>query len=138
MHYRRLLLAMPAGLLTVADMAITLWGQPAAYWSDYARFNEANPASGWLLSHGPWVYLCGKIVYLAVLAGAVVLLPRIFALLGAASFTLGHAFGIMTWLLYEFQASFAWLYLFFPAVTAVILWQAWYYFFQIAPAEESL
>lgn len=133
LRWRKVWLALPAVTISIADFAVTLFGQPAGYWTDAAQHNEANPLSAFMLSQGPGAYLLSKVVYLLIVTAAVWLLPRLLSLLAATSFVLGHAFGALTWLLYDSGLNFYWLYLYFPGIAGLLVWQAWYYFRRLEP-----
>jgi hypothetical protein len=102
---RRLLLALPGIVLAQLDAAITLYGQSASYWlGDYTAPNEASPTSHWLLTIHPAAFEMGIVLWLAIFVGAMLLVGELVALVIAIAVALGHAFGITTWLMYEFHA----------------------------------
>jgi hypothetical protein len=96
---RRLWLLLPALCLYSADVALTVIGQPAAYWGgDYSQAVEHNPLAHPLLSWHPALFV-GVALGWAVAFGTVVMLWRNrlsdwFAILLA----LGHAVGGSSWL----------------------------------------
>jgi hypothetical protein len=95
---RRWWLALPPLLLCCLDGALTLAGQPGPYWQgDFTAARELNPFFDLLLRWHPWAFLGGLAVWLAAIAGAIVWLPRRFAVVVAFGFTLGHACGAASW-----------------------------------------
>lgn len=96
---RRLWLLLPALCLYSVDIALTLAGQPVAYWNgDYTQASEHNPIAYPLLTLHPALF-AGAAVAWAVIFGTIVLLwrSRLSDWL-AILLTLGHAVGGSTWL----------------------------------------
>lgn len=111
---RRLLLAAPAIVLACMDAAITLAGQSPRYWEgDYGSANEASPTFFWLLTIHPGAFVLGIAAWLTVYASAIVLVTEVLALIFSIAVALGHAFGISTWMLFQFEA--------YQAVNALML-----------------
>jgi hypothetical protein len=103
-HAGRLWLCVPAAVLSAADGLITLWGQPAAYWSNgFATVCEGNPLAAWILTIHPLAFALSGLPYLALVAGLVLALPRPKAFAVAALVPLSHAFAVALWCLHLFQ-----------------------------------
>jgi hypothetical protein len=135
--YKKITIGIPAALISGADATITLIGQSSAYWTDHSKFNEGNPLAAYFLNHGPSFFIIYTLGWMLLILAATLVLPRFLSLLCASSFVVGHGFGFLTWLLFSHQINFNWIYLYFPAMTAVVLWQARFYYRQIAPPKGS-
>jgi uncharacterized membrane protein len=91
------LCVMPAGLF-LFDVALTLIGQPSAYWAgDYALAHEASPPGRWLLAHHPAAFIGAAIVWTTLLSLAIAYLPKTLSKIVALSFVIGHAWGASSW-----------------------------------------
>ncbi len=92
------LIALPAAVC-LADLAVTLRGQPAGYWQgDYAQVVEYNLV-GWLaLRVGPWAFALGGLLWVAGFAAFIRHAPRRSALLACLGLIVGHAVGTCSWL----------------------------------------
>jgi len=98
MRIQRLWWCAPAVVLCGADGLLTLWGQPAEYWSGgFAVVDEDNPLAAWLLTVHPLAFAASAVPYLLVVLGAVLLLPRSWALVVAVGVALAHAIGVGLW-----------------------------------------
>jgi hypothetical protein len=98
MRLERVWWCLPAAVLCAADGLLTLWGQPAAYWSgDYAVVNEGHPMAAWFLSRHPLAFAAAGVPYLLLVALVVACLPRPWALLAAVGVAAGHAVGAAMW-----------------------------------------
>jgi hypothetical protein len=81
------------------DYALTLHGQPAAYWrGDTTAVNELSPDVRRLLEIGLAASVAGFVIWVGAIAGLLVLLPRPVALFLALVVTIGHVVGGTTWL----------------------------------------
>jgi hypothetical protein len=81
------------------DYALTLHGQPAAYWGgDSAAVNELSPETRRLLANGVLASAAGLALWITVVTGLLLLLPRPAALFVAVGVTVGHTVGATTWL----------------------------------------
>ena len=88
------LVVLAAGLL---DAGFTLFGQPAAYWSDYAKAREWNPLGHALLTRSPFLFAAAAAVGLPLLALAMRKLPLVLATMTAVVFFTGFADGASSW-----------------------------------------
>ena len=96
---RQLWLFAPAGLLLAADIALTLTGQPPAYWAgDYATAAEANPIAYPLLLRSPWLFVGGTFVWGLSLAAVILAWRHPAAAWVAVLAAVGHAIGGSSWL----------------------------------------
>jgi hypothetical protein len=85
--------------LCLLDYALTLHGQPAAYWGgDSAAVSELSPETRRLLANGILASAAGLALWIAVVTGLLLLLPRPAALFVAVGVTVGHTVGATTWL----------------------------------------
>lgn len=86
-------------LLAMLDGAVTLIGQPEAYWQgDYSKALEGTPGFRALLTHGPIVYAAGLAVWVLAFVGMILMLPSTLALAVCLQFTLGHTLGAFSWI----------------------------------------
>ena len=122
---RRLWLFLPAGLLFAFDVAITLHGQPAAYWAgDTAGANEANPIAYPLLAASPWLFVGLAALWLAVLGAVIVKWTSRWSHALAMGIAFAHALGGASWLLRsgDWGLAFAGVYLVFAAQFSIWCW----------------
>jgi hypothetical protein len=104
MRAQRLWWCLPAMVLCAADGLLTLWGQPAEYWSGgYALVREDNPLAAWLLTVHPLAFAASALPYLLVVSGTVMALPRRWAAAAAVVIASGHAFAAGLWCLVLFR-----------------------------------
>jgi hypothetical protein len=100
----RLWWCVPAVVLCAADGFLTLWGQPAAYWSGgFAAVNEGNPLAAWLLTVHPLAFAASAVPYLLVVVGIVMVLPRRWAAAVAVGVASAHALAVVVWCLVLFR-----------------------------------
>jgi hypothetical protein len=104
MRTRRLWWCLPALVLCVADGLLTLWGQPAAYWSGgFAAVREGNPLAAWLLGVHPLAFAAAGVPYLLVVLGAVMVLPRRWAAAVTVGVAAAHALAVGVWCVILFR-----------------------------------
>ena len=73
---RRIWLYCPVVALLITDVALTLSGQPAAYWAgDYAVAIESNPVVRPLLAHAPDAFLAATMIWLIALSAIILCWP---------------------------------------------------------------
>jgi hypothetical protein len=98
MCVRRLWLCLPAIVLSAADGFLTLWGQPAEYWSgEFANVCEYHPVAAWFLGIHPLAFAAAGVPYLLLVVATVLWLPRRWAALVAAGVASGHALAVSIW-----------------------------------------
>jgi hypothetical protein len=98
MRRQRLWWCLPAVGQCVADGLLTLWGQPAVYWSGgFAVVREGNPLAAWLLSVHPLAFAVAGLPYLLVVLGTVIVVPRRWAAVVAVGVASAHAFAVSVW-----------------------------------------
>jgi hypothetical protein len=96
---RRWWLCVPPFLFGLVDHAITLWYQPAQYWSgDYMMACEANPLFEWLMQIHPLAFEAGSLGWVILFGMLILKLPRILARMTSLCLTVGHTFGAASWL----------------------------------------
>jgi hypothetical protein len=94
-------------LLSLTDWALTLAGQPAAYWAgDYSQANELSPTFHNLLGGHPALFVLGVLAWVASFVALIVLLPNTPAVMLSLAVAFGHANGAASWLrgAYPYQA----------------------------------
>jgi hypothetical protein len=85
-------------VLCAADGLVTLWGQPAAYWSGgFAEVREGNPLAAWLLTVHPLAFAAAAVPYLLMVIGMVLVLPSRWAAAVAGGIAAAHAFAVGVW-----------------------------------------
>ena len=86
-------------LFSMLDGGLTLHGQSESYWSgNYHQANEGAPSQRrWLQIH-PFVFIAGKICWIAVFCALILLLSEILAMCLAVAIVIGHTAGTATWL----------------------------------------
>jgi hypothetical protein len=88
----------PLALLS-ADVALTLQGQPAAYWAgEPACAREGNPLARWFLLHGPAAFVAAAVCWGAAISAALLAWRHPLAPFLALAVTVGHAAGAASWL----------------------------------------
>jgi uncharacterized protein DUF5658 len=104
MRSRRLWLCLPVVVFSAADGLFTLYGQPHEYWSNgFKTIREGNPIAAWLLGVHPLAFALSAIPYLAVIALAVVSLPRYLGAAIALCVAVAHAFAVGWWCFVLFE-----------------------------------
>lgn len=112
MNARHLLLFVAPTVLFLIDLSLTLTGQLPDYWAgDYQLVRELSPEANRVLSYGPWAIGPAVLLWLSMVAGLLVLLPRFWALAFSAAVTIGHCVGATSWIVwrhaYGYQLSMA-------------------------------
>jgi hypothetical protein len=96
----RLWLLAPVAALCAADVALTLTGQPHAYWADdFGSAVEGNPLAAVVLRHSPGLFVGAAGCWLACLSVLIVFGPPRLAAWVAVVFAAAHAVGGASWLL---------------------------------------
>ena len=97
---RRLLgIGIPCLLAFLLDSGLTLHGQPAEYWAgDYSNTNEGGPLFRRLFMYHPLAVVAGYAVWAGILAGLIVLLPEVLAVIFSIAVVFGHVGGAYSWL----------------------------------------
>ena len=94
----RLWLCLPPLAACAADVAATLIGQGARYWSgDFAHVTEWNPLARGLLRLHPLAFVAAAAGSCAVVAAMAVLLNRRLAVVIAFVVTFGHTVAAAAW-----------------------------------------
>lgn len=95
---RRVLLLLPL-LACAADVALTLFGQPAAYWAgERSAVLELNPAARWMLLRHPMVFVVAGSVSSLVVAAVVLRASPPLAWGVSLVVTIGHSIAAAAWL----------------------------------------
>lgn len=83
----------------VADLTITLCSQTADYWAgNYAAVQESNPLARVLLEFDPWLFVGFGVLWGISFSLVLAAWNHRGAVVMSILLTLGHAFGISTWL----------------------------------------
>ncbi len=125
---RRLWLCVAPAVFTLLDQTLTLAGQAPEYWAgNFAYVNEGSPHGHWALAQHPLVFELGILLWVALFGAAIVLLPRLPALIVSLAVTMGHAWGASTWL-GDFLGYWGCIALFFAAAALVVFtWEKGHY-----------
>src|SRR5262245_50516582 len=98
MCVRRLWWCLPATVFCAADGLITLWGQPAAYWSGgFSHVREGNRLAAWLLPVHRLAFAAAGVPYLMVVVGTILMVPPRWAAGVALGVAVAHAFAVGVW-----------------------------------------
>src|SRR5687767_8394362 len=104
---RLLGLCLPPALLAAADGTATLVGQSAAYWrGNYSDVNELSPTFHQLLATHPAAFAAGLAAWVLLVTCLILLSPQTLALAASIAVTLGHCWGLSTWLLHRFDYGY--------------------------------
>ena len=87
----------------LADITVTLIGQPGSYWHHPETMHEANSVSRFFLGHGWWAYFLYDLVYAFGVFQLLSKLPSVIALVAVFPFVLGHFNGVSCWFFYEWR-----------------------------------
>jgi len=91
-------------LLCLLDNALTLCGQPAAYWAgDYIKADEGNPIALWCLKQHPAAFAAESLLWIALFGSLVVVLPWQLAKTVSLGVALGHIVGSAMWIGWRFE-----------------------------------
>lgn len=98
----RVFLILPAAVPFAFDVALTLGGQPAAYWAgDYDQASEMAPVGLALLRYHPLAFAAAAIGYAALFSLAIRFLPAWMALWISLGYLIAHTSGANSWLIYQ-------------------------------------
>lgn len=101
----RKILIITLTLVVVADVILTLWGQPIDYWYYGGNPNEENLVGAYLLSHH-WVFFIFFILaWLSFLMFMVKWLIRPLDIIFGVGITVGHISAVQSWIEKLFQLS---------------------------------
>jgi hypothetical protein len=82
----------------VSDMALTLYGQPDAYWrGDRGAANELNPVAWQFLALDPLAFVVVGLLWVAGCSLALLALPARLAWSCGLLLQFGHTLGVATW-----------------------------------------
>src|SRR5262249_7791876 len=91
-------------LLCLLDQALTLCGQPSAYWAgDYNKADEGNPIARWCLEQHPAVFAAETILWIALFGSLVAVLPWQLAKTVSLGVALGHIVGSDMWIWWRLE-----------------------------------
>lgn len=113
----RVWFCLPFVIVAVIDAALTLHGQDDQYWDGaYAEANEIFAFFAQALMQGPGAFLRLFAAWIAAFCIVILVLPAFLAEALAFALVMGHAWGCMTWLLYDLEVRYEISLLFFAAV----------------------
>ena len=116
-------LCLPFMLVFLCDGSITLYGQPAAYWSgSYELANERFPAFDWALQQHPIVFVAQSLVWVTAFSLLILVLPNFLSEVTAFALVQGHTWGVMTWLVYSLQLNYYLCLLYFLGIAVVLVY----------------
>ena len=94
-------------LLFLVDISLTLWGQPADYWTgNYAAAREGSPEVRRVMQIHPALLFAMIAVWMAVIVLLVQLLPRLPAELFSVSTVIAHTACSSHWLRFHFAFDY--------------------------------
>ena len=93
-------------VLALFDGVLTAVGQSDFYWSNHAAVNEASPFFAGLLQLGPFAFVLGAAVWLAMLCTMIMVLPQLMSLILSIAITFGHTIGSGSWLFSHFDLGY--------------------------------
>ena len=107
---RRLIgLGLPCILTWVLDVGLTLQGQPPEYWAgDYARTSEGASFYRRLYTLHPAAGVGGQFLFISLIAGLLVLLPEVLAVVLALAAVFGNTYGASSWVTAALITRSAW------------------------------
>ena len=108
----------------LADLTVTLIGQPGSYWHHPETMHEANSVSRFFLGHGWWAYFLYDLVYAFGVFQLLSKLPSVIALVAVFPFVLGHFNGVSCWFFYEWRLGMKMPVIIGMFISAVIVWLA--------------
>ena len=91
MKKNRFFLIIPFAFLALADGAVTLYYQPAEYWSDHSIFNEGMPVFKELIQIGPLAFSMGIVVWFASWSSVIYFVPPALSVGCAIAGIYGHS-----------------------------------------------
>jgi hypothetical protein len=120
----RLWLCVPSVLLPMADFWITLFGQPASYWSDFSTAREASPIWAPMMQIHPAFFFACHLGYLAIICALIIYAPKRLVLPTALMVCLWHILGFSSWV-FDYGDTGYWLVVLLSGVFAYILVSCW-------------
>jgi hypothetical protein len=119
-------LALLPAAVCLLDVALTLHGQPAAYWQgDYSQANEGNPLPRLFLEAHPLAFVAGVVGWVVFCVTFLLVAPRRLAILAWQALLLGHTVGASSWLLLGWPGSGSWLALGVVVAVLGLAWLTW-------------
>jgi hypothetical protein len=121
------LIMLPAAVC-LTDLAVTLQGQPDAYWwGDYSVVIEENLLAWAILQIHPGVFAVGGLLWILCFAVFIRFAPRRSSLLACLALIVGHTIGTCSWLprIFHFGILIAIVFCMVTAYLALPTWRAW-------------
>jgi len=99
MRAARLWFGLPPAMVCLADVVLTLSGQPSAYWGgDYGAAVDVNPLALHALAWHPAAFGVGAAAWLVTVVAVLALVPAPWARALGLVVTFFHGVGAATWL----------------------------------------
>ena len=108
--------------MILADITLTMIGQPREYWTDPSKVHEGNELFHFIMSKGPAVSITVDVLYLL---GAYLLVTKLPVRLGTAlmlALMFGHYFGASSWLYMRFHLGAAGVISYGVLIAVVLTW----------------
>jgi len=108
--------------MILADITLTLVGQPREYWTDPSKVHEGNELFHFIMSKGAAVSILVDVFYLL---GAFLFVSKLPVRLGTAlmlSLMFGHYFGASSWLYMRFHLGAAGVISYGVLIAVVLTW----------------
>ena len=99
----KLWLCAPFIIVVIIDSAATINGNLA---TDSFGSNEIFPMFRNALDRGIWAYVAMLGIWIAVFTAIILFAPDILSEITSLSLVIGHAWGIMTWLIYDLDIRY--------------------------------
>ena len=108
-------------LFIAMDAALTVIGQPEAYWQDRTQHNELSPLFAAFIERSMAMFMAAAAVYALIVLLAILALPAYWSLGTSVAFTIGHASAAKAWMLHGLGLGYwvnAW---FIPMVAFAVI-----------------
>jgi hypothetical protein len=110
--------------LAVADLTLTLLGQPAEYWAGaFESFQERSPFAGLLARHPLW-FLAGAFAWWCIFSAVILTAGRRPAMVLSLAVVIGHGWGVAAWTLRGYRYGY-WYAIALCLLSAVVVSLAW-------------
>jgi len=109
----------------LADVGLTLYGQPNAYWQgNYLNVIEGNPIPRYFLQFHPLAFGALVLAWIVCFTLIILLVPRRWSVYACCLVIFNHAVGATAWLVRS-GLSGAWLSLAFLVMVAILTIPVW-------------
>jgi hypothetical protein len=109
----------------LADVALTLYGQPTTYWQgNYLDVIEGNPIPRFFLQFHPLAFGALVLAWIACFTLLILLVPRRWSVYACCFVAFSHAVGAASWLFHSGRSG-PWLMLAFLVMVAILTISVW-------------